>query len=268
MNHLPGYTGASARDTNLQEDDQSSTNSSSAQFNAALFVNSPDFDLSSTVVFDPEHFTRIPTGGSVIDMSAVYDDSGRSFHGYKEGKYFGPNDPVLIATSLFEDCANVLQAEQDRLDLQHAGLLLLMDGKLHWAPVLNPKYALDIATGTGIWATQFAEQNPSCQVIGTDLSAIQPTPRVPNCSFVVEDSEEEWVFISTDEPIQFDYVHLRAVASCFDDPRKVMKQAYNNLRPGGWIEYLDLIFEFQNVSVFLGYDSPILKGYGHMHSQQ
>lgn len=49
--------------------------------------------------------------------------------------------------------------EQDRLDLQHNIYLLMLDGKLHLAPLEGLKggihNALDIATGTGIWAMDF-----------------------------------------------------------------------------------------------------------------
>jgi hypothetical protein len=74
-------------------------------------------------------------------------------------------------------------------------------------------------------------------VVGTDLSAIQP-PEVPapNCEFVKEDSEEDWVYPNVPG---FDYVHLRFTFSCFDDPKKVMKNAYENMNPDGWIEYYD-----------------------------
>lgn len=70
---------------------------------------------------------------------------------------------------------------------------------------------------------------------------------MPNCSFVQDDCEDEWLFGSTDNPIKFDYVHLRWVLSCFDDPKKVMGHAYKNLQPGGWIEYCDSSVDFESV---------------------
>jgi ubiquinone/menaquinone biosynthesis C-methylase UbiE len=77
-------------------------------------------------------------------------------------------------------------------------------------------------------------------VIGTDLSPIQPQGRnITNCEFIVEDSEKDWVFPN----IKFDYVHFRMTFTCFDDPRKVLYLAYENLNPGGWIEYQDSIFQ-------------------------
>jgi hypothetical protein len=35
--------------------------------------------------------------------------------------------------------------------------LLLMRGELHKAPINNPQKVLDLGTGTGIWALDFAE---------------------------------------------------------------------------------------------------------------
>jgi hypothetical protein len=80
---------------------------------------------------------------------------GRTFHGYKEGQYFFPNDAL----------------EQDRLDMQHEAQRVLLDGNLGLAPIipLHSRRVLDIATGTGIWAIEFARQHPESQV-GSDVS--------------------------------------------------------------------------------------------------
>jgi len=51
---------------------------------------------------------------------------------------------------------------------------LLLDGKLHLAPLDAPHRILDIGTGTGIWAIDVADEYPMAEVIGTDLSPIQP----------------------------------------------------------------------------------------------
>lgn len=60
-----------------------------------------------------------------------------------------------------------------------------------------------------------------------------------NCSFVREDAEkDEWIF-----PAAFDFIFLRMVVSCFDDARVIIRKAFDNLRPGGWIEYNDFGFE-------------------------
>lgn len=81
-----------------------------------------------------------------------------------------------------------------------------MDDALAWAPIndIELSNVLDIGTGTGAWAIDFAESHPEAQVFGVDISQIQPLYVPPNCQFVREDSEEEWVF-----GFSFDYIHLR-----------------------------------------------------------
>lgn len=117
----------------------------------------------------------------------------------------------------------------------------------------SPRFVVDIGTGTGLWALDFARQNPSSYVIGTDLSAIQPPPDIPNVHFTKDDAEDEWVFplpapleedgvkredySSRGQWITFDYIHLRLTFSCFMQPNMVLGHAYNNLNPGGWIEF-------------------------------
>lgn len=49
------------------------------------------------------------------------------------------------------------EAEQDRLDMYHHIFLSLLGGKLYTAPLENPHRVLDVGTGTGIWAIDFAE---------------------------------------------------------------------------------------------------------------
>jgi ubiquinone/menaquinone biosynthesis C-methylase UbiE len=43
------------------------------------------------------------------------------------------------------------------MDLAHHIYLTLTGGKLYLAPILNPQRVLDLGTGTGIWAIDFAE---------------------------------------------------------------------------------------------------------------
>lgn len=149
------------------------------------------------------------------------EEHGRTFNAYREGKYLLPNDAL----------------EQERLDLAHEMWRLLLFGDLAWVPFADePKQVLDIGTGTGIWAIEFAEQHPASNVIGTDISLIQPPEgSIPsNCTFERDDVEEQWVFDRL-----FDYIHLRAMLTCFNDHVGVVRRIYDNLKPGGWVEYHD-----------------------------
>ena len=86
-------------------------------------------------------------------------ENGRRYHAYKDGSYVMPND----------------ESELDRLDLTHNMIKITMGMKLHIAPIEKPKKILDIGTGTGIWAIEMADEYPDAEIIGTDLSATQPT---------------------------------------------------------------------------------------------
>lgn len=89
------------------------------------------------------------------------------------------------------------------MDIEHHNQKLQLDGALHLCPLENPKEILDIGTGnscslvrvkvysltgdtgTGIWAIDFADEHPECEVIGIDLSPVQPSWVPPNCRFEV-----------------------------------------------------------------------------------
>ncbi|KAK3401541.1 S-adenosyl-L-methionine-dependent methyltransferase [Sordaria brevicollis] len=132
--------------------------------------------------------------------------------------------------------------EQDRLDLQHAVFMSLLKGKFGLAPIINPQAVLDVGTGTGIWAIEFAIKNPAAHIVGTDLSPIQPEYVPPNCHFEVDDAEDEWIFSQ-----QFDYVHLRLMFHAFKSHKDVMKSAYDQLKPGGWMEWQDYYPHIQSL---------------------
>lgn len=71
---------------------------------------------------------------------------------------------------------------------------LAWDNKLHESPLNEPHRILDIGTGTGIWAIDMADQYPIAEVVGTDLSPIQPSWVPTNCRFEVDDATLEWTF--------------------------------------------------------------------------
>lgn len=118
---------------------------------------------------------------------------------------------------------------------------MTLDGRLHLAPIENMPggihNVLDVATGTGIWAIDFASKYPSASVIGTDLSPIQPAFVPPNCRFEVDDAEDAWLYSQ-----QFEYIHMRAVTTCFRSHLNVIKSAYAHTRPGGYLEFQDGFF--------------------------
>jgi SAM-dependent methyltransferase len=101
---------------------------------------------------------------------------------------------------------------------------------------------LDVGCGTGIWAIEYADAHPSVSVLGTDLSPIQPETVPPNCEFLIDDCEKEWLFRS-----QFDYIHTRAMVAAVKDWNRFFVQAYANVKPGGYIECQELTFPIRSM---------------------
>jgi hypothetical protein len=116
---------------------------------------------------------------------------GRRYHAFNEDAYWLPND----------------EEEMSRLELQHIVWLLSLNGRLHIAPLpAEMERVCDLGTGTGKWAIEFADAHPTVHVTGTDLSPIQPELVPPNCTFIVENFEDDWMFR---EP--FDFIHGRTL---------------------------------------------------------
>ncbi|KAM0345712.1 hypothetical protein ACHAPU_006367 [Fusarium lateritium] len=159
-------------------------------------------------------------------------DNGRRYHAFREGSYPLPND---------ED-------EQERMDLAHHLYSLLLDGKPCLAPVpSNIQRVLDLGTGTGIWAIDFAELVLLEEVIGNDLSPIQPEWNPPNCTFEVDDFEDEWLYETA-----FDFIHGRELEGCIANRDRLLQQAFKHLLPGGY-------FEVQGVDARLFSDDGTIK---------
>ncbi|CAI0652657.1 unnamed protein product [Colletotrichum noveboracense] len=176
---------------------------------------------------------------SVVDYLV---ENGRTYHRYKEGKYHLPND----------------ERENDREDMVHALWLLTLDDKLGLAPPCDKDAkvgrVLDIGTGTGIWAINFADEHPESEVLGNDLSPIQPSDVPPNVRFEVDDIEDEWTYSRP-----FDYIHSRVMTSSVADWPQYLKKCYDNLQPGGYLELQELDLFPSCDDGTLTKDSPLMK---------
>ncbi|KAH7251387.1 S-adenosyl-L-methionine-dependent methyltransferase [Fusarium tricinctum] len=124
-------------------------------------------------------------------------------------------------------------------NLQHNLWLLTLHGELGLNPKIkeSAKRVLDAGTGTGLWAIEYADLHPEAQVIGVDLSPIQPSMVPPNCVFEIDDLEKEWTW---SEP--FDFIFARTMTGSFADTERFVKNAYSNLEPGGYLEMQDLTY--------------------------
>jgi SAM-dependent methyltransferase len=134
----------------------------------------------------------------------------------------GPNDEIA----------------QENLDLYHHIFTMMLGGRLYLAPIhADPQRVLDLGTGTGIWAMDFADDHPSASVIATDLSPIQPSLVPPNLEFQIDDFCEQWTF----SPLaSFDFIHARCIYGCVADYPALYSEVLAHLKPGAWFEHAEI----------------------------
>lgn len=203
--------------SNLQAQDTAQENpSGNGDALQSVLHLEPDSNSDVDSAFDANSSASTSLASSILNYEYT---NGRRYHGYRSGSYVLPND----------------EQEQDRLDLLHHIFLMLLGGKLYDAPIYpTPQRVLDIGTGTGIWAIDFADENPGSEVLGTDLSPIQPTWVPPNAKFYIDDAESEWVYPPSEA---FDFIHCRTLSGSISDWEKLIRQSYTHLQPGGWLEF-------------------------------
>ncbi|KAI9730442.1 MAG: hypothetical protein M1834_005952 [Cirrosporium novae-zelandiae] len=172
-----------------------------------------DDDDASTITTD----TGQTIGSSV---TAYRYENGRRYHAYREGQYWGPND----------------EKQKSHEEIVHHIWLMTLDDELFLAPVREPRYVLDVGTGIGLWAENFADRYPSAEVLGTDLSPTQIAFPAPNLHFETDDAMSEWTYPEN----HFDFIHVRGLFGSIDDWPRFHKQCFRHLKPGGYVEHAEI----------------------------
>ncbi|KAF4958683.1 hypothetical protein FGADI_2233 [Fusarium gaditjirri] len=181
-------------------------------------------DADSTLETDADSSTA-SVSSSILHYRSI---QGRTFHSDKfVTEYSFPND----------------EQQLESVDISHHYLTVLLDGQLYLAPIGdNVQKALDVGTGSGIWAIDFADQFPQAEVTATDLSPTQPKWVPPNVRFEIDDATETWTWKDN----TFDFIHMRYLFGAIQDWAALYQQAYRVCTPGGWVESVEADIHFRS----------------------
>ncbi|KAF5021876.1 hypothetical protein F66182_6067 [Fusarium sp. NRRL 66182] len=182
-------------------------------------IDEQEDDADSAIGSDDAASSTASISSSIVEYRTI---RGRTYHSEKfNTDYYAPND----------------DRQSESMDITHHYLMLLLDNKLFLAPLKdNIESVLDVATGTGIWAIDFADEYPNAEVVGTDLSPIQPSWVPPNVKFELEDATQTWTFPHD----HFDFIHIRYLFGSVQDWNALFKEAYRHCKPGGWIQSCEI----------------------------
>lgn len=154
-------------------------------------------------------------------------------------------------------------------------------GQLHLSPISSkPKRVLDVGTGPGTWAlvsfviddlhllltfsigiwqvssshscplplkltnvaSVIAQKHPYCSVLGVDIEPVHPPYTRSNCSFLTKDITHDWDFTGGGN---FDFIHVRQLGD-IQEKRTLTQRCFDNLKPGGWVEFTEWIAILQS----------------------
>ncbi|CAO3573013.1 unnamed protein product [Mortierella alpina] len=156
-----------------------------------------------------------------------YED-GRTRHTVESAPYMLPNDLT----------------ESDRLDAQHYIVRYCFQGnynvKLDRTAQLK---ILDVATGTGVWALEMAQEFPTAEVHGVDISPMYPTaktsdkPIPSNCHFRLCNVLDGLPYPDN----YFDFVYQRLLVYAFTPAQRkqVNVELLRVLKPSGYVQLVE-----------------------------
>ncbi|KAK3319027.1 S-adenosyl-L-methionine-dependent methyltransferase [Apodospora peruviana] len=215
-------------------------------------------DADSSIGDEPLSESLTSLRSSIL---AYQEENGRTYHAMSAGSRPRRTDPNCSQSTFYQMMRYILdtsrpvpccrqippkltkcdaQPEIERLDLQHHIFRLTFEDQICLCPKKDgAKRVLDLGTGTGIWCIDYADEHPEAEVIGVDLSPVQPDFVPPNCSFEIDDLEKEWMWTKP-----FDFIFSRFMTGSFADNGEIVKKVFEQLEPGGYFEAQDMAVPF------------------------
>lgn len=175
------------------------------------------------------NFARL-NSGIPNDKNAKVENSryinGRKYHNVESSKYPLPND----------------DEEFDRLHRQHSMIRYAWQSNFS-APVkdiLNSEGSkvLDVGCGAGSWALEIATNYRNAEVVGIDMSPVQPLSiKLQNVTFVLGNILDGLPFANN----SFDYVFQRLLFTAIPKDKwpYVINELTRVLKPGGYLELME-----------------------------
>ncbi|KAE8396914.1 hypothetical protein BDV37DRAFT_277308 [Aspergillus pseudonomiae] len=156
---------------------------------------------------------------------------------YNHGRYYSASYRGLHPFPVDE-------REKDRQCRQIFLYFELFQGRLCPASISRPQTVLDVRTGIGSWAIQFADKYPSSILVyGIDAVHMQEEWVPINCEFVIDDlTQRDWHY-GYPKP---EFIHIgglwgdRQILTCLLDG------AYRCCLPNGMVEIWDWTVHFQD----------------------
>lgn len=102
-------------------------------------------------------------------------------------------------------------------------------------------------------SSDFADEFPHAEVIGTDITPIQPSWVPPNVKFELDDCNQEWTWPDN----TFDFVNMRMLIGVIQDWSAIFKEAYRCCKPGGYVESMGTSCHFVSDDGSISPDSAL-----------
>ncbi|KIV92562.1 hypothetical protein, variant [Exophiala mesophila] len=172
---------------------------------------------------------------------------------WQDSSYGSPNRPE--STEPVEDISDyelhgrkysVLSSRPlpvDENELIHQKLLdalfkLALDRKNYLCPQdIHKARVLDLNSRLGDWCLAVGDLDDTCEIIGVDIAPIQPMWVAPTVRFEIDDIDDNWTWGN-----RFHLIFARQLTYT-RNLLKLVSQCYNQLEPGGWLEFQQLSVE-------------------------